>query len=77
MMMDHNFKPGFRIKLHMKDFLNALDTSHGVGGPLPLTASVLKMLTALETARHGGDDHSGLVQYYETLANTSVETAPA
>jgi 2-hydroxy-3-oxopropionate reductase len=77
MMMDHNFKPGFRIKLHMKDLLNALDTSHGVGAPLPLTASVLEMLTALETAGHAGDDHSGLVQYYETLAKTSVETSHA
>jgi 2-hydroxy-3-oxopropionate reductase len=77
MMMDHNFKPGFRIKLHMKDLLNALDTSHSVGAPLPLTASVLEMLTALETAGHGGDDHSGLVQYYETLAKTSVQAGPA
>jgi 2-hydroxy-3-oxopropionate reductase len=74
MMMDHNFKPGFRIKLHMKDLVNALDTSDGVGASLPLTASVLEMLTALEAAGHGGDDHSGLVQYYETLAKTSVET---
>jgi 2-hydroxy-3-oxopropionate reductase len=77
MMMDHNFKPGFRIKLHMKDLVNALDTSHGVGASLPLTASVLEMLTALETAGHGGDDHSGLVQFYETLAQTSVETGRA
>jgi 2-hydroxy-3-oxopropionate reductase len=73
MMLDHNFKPGFRIALHIKDLLNALDTSHGVGASLPLTASVLEMLTALNTAGHGGDDHGGLVQYYETLAQTSVE----
>ena len=77
MMMDHNFKPGFRIQLHIKDLVNALDTSDAVGAPLPLTASVLEMLTALETAGHGGEDHSGLVQYYEALAKTSVETAPA
>jgi 2-hydroxy-3-oxopropionate reductase len=77
MMMDHNFKPGFRIKLHVKDLVNALDTSHGVGASLPLTASVLEMLTALDTAGHGGDDHSGLVQFYETLAQTSVERSRA
>jgi 2-hydroxy-3-oxopropionate reductase len=74
MMMDHNFKPGFRIKLHIKDLVNALDTSHSVGASLPLTASVLGMLTALDTSGHGGDDHSGLVQYYEALGKTSVET---
>jgi 2-hydroxy-3-oxopropionate reductase len=72
MMLDHNFKPGFRINLHIKDLVNALDTSHGVGAPLPLTAAVLEMLTALKTAGHEGEDHSGLVQYYEALAETSV-----
>lgn len=73
MMLEHDFKPGFRINLHMKDLVNALDTSHGVGASLPLTASVLEMLTALHTAGHGADDHSGMVQYYEALAKTSVE----
>jgi 2-hydroxy-3-oxopropionate reductase len=72
MMLDHNFKPGFRINLHIKDLVNALDTSHGVGAPLPLTAAVLEMLTTLKTAGHEGEDHSGLVQYYEALAETSV-----
>ena len=65
MMLDHNFTPGFRINLHIKDLVNALDTSHGVGAPLPLTAAVLEMLTALQADGHEGEDHSGLVQYYE------------
>jgi 2-hydroxy-3-oxopropionate reductase len=73
MMLEHNFKPGFRINLHIKDRVNALDTSHGVGAPLPLTAAVLEMLTALKTDGHESDDHSALVQYYEALAKTSVE----
>ena len=72
MMLDHNFKPGFRIELHIKDLVNALDTSHGVGAPLPLTAAVLEMLTALKANGHQSEDHSGLVQYYEALAETSV-----
>ena len=77
MMPDHNFKPGFRIQLQIKDLVNALDTSDAVGAPLPLTASVLEMLTALETAGHGAEDHSGLVQYYEDLAKTSIEKTRA
>ncbi len=28
MMMDGNFKPGFRINLHIKDLHNAIDTGH-------------------------------------------------
>ena len=47
MMLDHNFTPGFRINLHIKDLVNALDTSHEVGAPLPLTAAVLEIMTAL------------------------------
>jgi 2-hydroxy-3-oxopropionate reductase len=74
MMLAHQFKPGFRINLHIKDLVNALDTSHEVGAPLPLTASVLEMFTALKADGHEGDDHSGLVQFYESLARTSLES---
>ncbi|HST84343.1 MAG TPA: 2-hydroxy-3-oxopropionate reductase [Kineosporiaceae bacterium] len=73
MMLDHNFKPGFRIDLHIKDLTNALDTSHEVGAPLPLTAAVLEMLTGLRAGGHEKEDHSGLVQHYEQLANTRIE----
>ena len=40
MVMDRNFKPGFRIDLHIKDLGNVLDTAHGVGAPLPLTSLI-------------------------------------
>lgn len=73
MMLDHNFKPGFRINLHIKDLMNALETSHGVGAPLPLTAAALEIMTALKADGHDSDDHSGLVQFYESLAQTSVK----
>jgi 2-hydroxy-3-oxopropionate reductase len=72
MMLEHNFKPGFRINLHIKDLVNALDTSHFVGAPLPLTAAVLEIMTALKAEGHDRDDHSGLVQFYESLAQTSL-----
>ena len=35
MMMDHNFKPGFRIELHIKDLNNALNAAHAVNASLP------------------------------------------
>jgi 2-hydroxy-3-oxopropionate reductase len=75
MMLDHNFTPGFRIDLHIKDLTNALDTSHDVGAPLPLTAAVLEMLTGLKAGGHEKEDHSGLIQHYEALAGTRVERA--
>jgi 2-hydroxy-3-oxopropionate reductase len=75
MMLAHEFNPGFRINLHIKDLVNALGTSQNVNAPLPLTTAVLNMLRALETQGHGGEDHSGLVQYYEALAGTRLESS--
>ncbi|ONF79200.1 2-hydroxy-3-oxopropionate reductase [Salmonella enterica subsp. enterica serovar Typhimurium] len=72
MVMDRNFKPGFRIDLHIKDLANALDTSHGVGAQLPLTAAVMEMMQALRADGHGNDDHSALACYYEKLAKVEV-----
>lgn len=67
-----NFKPGFRIVLHIKDLQNALDTAHSLGTPIPLTSVVMEMMQALKVDGHGGDDHGGLIQFYEKLAKTEV-----
>ncbi len=72
MVMDRNFKPGFRIDLHIKDLGNVLDTAHGVGAPLPLTAAVMEMMQAIKLDGCGTEDHSLLVKYYEKLANAQV-----
>ncbi|MCE5287160.1 MAG: 2-hydroxy-3-oxopropionate reductase [Pelosinus sp.] len=73
MMMDRNFKPGFRINLHIKDLNNVLETSHGVGVPLPLTAAVMEMMQSLKVDGYEMEDHSSLVKYYEKMAKTEVK----
>lgn len=73
MMMDRNFKPGFRINLHIKDLNNVLETSHEVGVPLPLTSAVLEMMQALKVDGFEMEDHSSLVKYYEKLAKAEVK----
>lgn len=73
MMMDRNFKPGFRINLHIKDLNNVLETSHEVGVPLPLTAAVMEMMQSLKVDGFEAEDHSSLVKYYEKLAKTEVK----
>ncbi|XER15158.1 2-hydroxy-3-oxopropionate reductase [Sporomusa aerivorans] len=73
MMMDRNFKPGFRINLHIKDLSNVLETSHEVGVPLPLTSAVMEMMQSLKVDGLDQDDHSSLVRYYEKLAKTEVK----
>ncbi|MCX5884228.1 MAG: 2-hydroxy-3-oxopropionate reductase [Deltaproteobacteria bacterium] len=72
LVMDRNFKPGFRINLHIKDLQNVLDTSHEVGVPLPLTAAVMEMMQALKVDGKGDNDHGGLIQYYEKMAHMEV-----
>lgn len=72
MVLERNFNPGFRIDLHIKDLMNALDTSHGVGSQLPLTSQVLEMMYCLREDGHGGCDHNALALYYEKLTNTKI-----
>ena len=72
MMMDGNFKPGFKIDLHIKDLNNALDTGHGLGTPMILTSQVQEMLQWLHNNDCGGNDHSAIVKYYERITGTEV-----
>jgi len=72
MMLSGNFKPGFKIDLHIKDLANAIETGHDVGVPLPLTASVMEILQALKVDGKGQNDHSGIVQFYEKLAKVEA-----
>jgi 2-hydroxy-3-oxopropionate reductase len=72
MILAGNFKPGFRIELHIKDLLNALDTAHNLGVPVPLTSVAMEIMQALKTDGKAKNDHSGLVQFYESLAQVEV-----
>lgn len=67
-----NFKPGFRIELHIKDLANALDTAHGIGVPVPLSSVVMEIMQALKVDGKGSDDHGGIIQFYEKLAKVQV-----
>jgi len=72
MAMDRNFKPGFRIDLHIKDLANAVETGAAVGAPLFLTNQVLEMMRTLQLDGEGKSDHSALIKFYEKLGKTEV-----
>lgn len=72
MILNGNFKPGFRIELHIKDLVNVLDTAKELDVPVTLTSQVLQIMKALQTDGKGKDDHGGIVQYYENLAKVQV-----
>ena len=67
-MLDRNFKPGFRIRLHEKDLSIALATGKEYGVPLLLTAVVDQMMNSMKANGNGDLDHSGLVTLIEQMA---------
>jgi 2-hydroxy-3-oxopropionate reductase len=72
MVLAGNYKPGFRIELHIKDLQNALDTAHELGVPVPLTCQIMEIMQALRVDGKQKDDHSGVIQFYERLAGVKV-----
>jgi 2-hydroxy-3-oxopropionate reductase len=74
MILGGNFKPGFRIELHIKDLQNALDTGHNLNVPLPLTANIMETLQSLKVDGLAASDHSAIVRYYEKLAGIEVRS---
>lgn len=67
-ILDRNFKPGFRIRLHEKDLSIALATGKEYGVPLLLTAIVDQYMNSLKASGQGDLDHSGLVTLIEQMA---------
>jgi 2-hydroxy-3-oxopropionate reductase len=72
LVLEGNFKPGFRIELHIKDLMNAMETAHDLDTPLLLTNQALEIMKALKVDGKQGDDHGGLIQFYENLADVKV-----
>ena len=72
MVLEGNYKPGFRIELHIKDLQNALDTAHDIGVPIPLTSVVMEIFQALKVEGKAKEDHCGIIQFYEKLAGVKV-----
>ena len=72
MMMDRNFKPGFRIELHIKDLNNALNAGHAVNAALPLTAELMEIMQSLKADGCEKEDHSSIVKFYEKMSKVTV-----
>ena len=77
MVLEGNYKPGFRIELHIKDLQNALDTAHETGTPILLTSQVMEIMQALKVDGKQSDDHGGIIQFYEKLAGVKVRKGGA
>lgn len=71
-MLERNFKPGFRIRLHEKDMKIALATGSEYGVPLMVSGVVAQMMTAIKGMELADLDHSALVKLIESLAKTEL-----
>lgn len=72
LILERNFVPGGTIAINMKDITNVMETAHEIGVPLPLSSQLLEIFQALKVDGKVMNDHSGIVQYYEKLANVEV-----
>jgi 2-hydroxy-3-oxopropionate reductase len=73
MMIDGNFKPGFRLRLHQKDLANALVTAKEADVPLPVTALLQQIVTALVVGGSGDLDHCAIARFLEDMAQTRIQ----
>jgi 2-hydroxy-3-oxopropionate reductase len=72
LVLKRNYKPGFRIKLHIKDLKNALIVGRELGIPLPATALAQTFFEACDAAGRGNLDHGALITVTEELAKAKV-----
>ena len=62
MIIERNFKPGGPIRINHKDIKNVVNT-----------AQLYEILQTLKIHGHMNDDHGGIVQYFEKLADVEVK----
>lgn len=67
-IIDRNFKPGFKVKLHRKDMNIALQTAKQLSVPLPASSIVASQMDALIARGDAELDHSSLALLEESLA---------
>lgn len=71
-ILEGNFKPGFRLELHIKDLINAVETGNEIGVPLPFTNQLLKIMEELKEDGKSHEDHTGIIKFFEKLADVEV-----
>ncbi len=72
-ILDRNFEPGFRVRLHLKDLAIALQTGREQSLPLPATAQAAEMMNALLAQGKGDLDHSALALLVEQLGGVESD----
>jgi len=72
-MFAGNYDPGFRMKLHVKDLNNVLETSRELHVAMPISAQVMEMMQTLLADGYDEVDHGGLALFYEKMNGVSLK----
>ncbi len=76
-MVNGDFDPGFRIRLHYKDLNIIMKTGSDYNVPLPVTSIVHELFNLAMAKDRGELDHSGLLTVVEDLAGVKARTPGA
>jgi len=72
-MADHDFEPGFMIKLLQKDLRLVMQAASELSVPLPGTALAHQLYAALEAEGRGDEGTQALARVFERLAGLAVD----
>jgi 2-hydroxy-3-oxopropionate reductase len=67
-MLDRNFKPGFKARLHQKDMRIAMESAYELGLALPGAASAAQYLNAVVGQGKGDNDSISILELQESLS---------
>ena len=68
-MLDNEFKPGFKVRLHQKDMRIVMETAHKLGMALPGAALVTQHMNALMGTGEGELDSAAVVKVIERMSH--------
>lgn len=71
-MIAGDWKPGFRLALHLKDLNNALAAAAANASPIPVTTVVRQFVQTLVDHGHAREDHAAIARYCEDAAGTTI-----
>ncbi len=71
-ILDHNFEPGFKARLHQKDMRISMEAAHEMGIALPGAALAAQHLNALIGEGLGEEDSSALATILERVSGVNI-----
>ena len=74
-MLERNFKPGFKARLHQKDMRIAMEAAHELGIALPGAATVTQYLNSVVGQGKGESDSISILELQEQLSGVMVNKA--